>query len=117
MSIPFEIKLVLTHAMIGLDVYPQFRRIGIDTIKLHKEFATDFKATGKTDEVAYFLDYGIRVLNPRLNKMLNRPHDHPTFLKMVEYGIRESIEKSQEVWKLRSEAGKGKYFYGCELTY
>ncbi|HEY5692551.1 MAG TPA: hypothetical protein VIS49_13935 [Cyclobacteriaceae bacterium] len=89
MSIPFEIKSVLTHAMIGLDVYPQFRRIGFDTIKLHKEFETDFKASGKKDEVAYFLDYGIRVLNPRVNQRLNRPLDHPTFLKMVEYGIRE----------------------------
>lgn len=103
--------------MIGLYVYPQFRRIGIDTVKLHKEFSLDFKACGKADEVAYFLDYGIRVLNPKLNQKLNRPIDHPTFLKMVEYGIKEYIEKDQLVWRRRNELGKGKYFYGCELTF
>lgn len=78
---------------------------------------TDFKATGKADEVAYFLDYGIRVLNPKLNHKLNRPIDIPTLLKMVEYGIKEFIEKDQMVLSKRNELKKGKYFYGCELSY
>lgn len=117
MPIPFEIKAVLTMPMIGVSIYPQFRRLGFDTIKLHKEFITDFKASGERDETAYFLDYGLRVLNPMLNQRLNRPIDHPTFIKLVEYSIQDEIKRSQDVWTKRKELGKEGYWYGCELTY
>lgn len=118
MKIPFEIKTVLTLPMIGVNVYPQFRKMGIDTIELHIEFIKAFKAN-KSDlrQVDYFLEYGMTVLNPILNKRLNRPVDHPTFLKLVEYGIRDIIKRDQSVYRKRTQLGLGAYEYGVELIF
>lgn len=45
----------------------------------------------------YFYQWGLQVLNPILNHQLNRPQNHPTFERMMEYLMEPERKKKRQI--------------------
>lgn len=83
-------------------VWPQLRKIGFDTEQLAKQFWDNHKEKGNgMSPNLYFLKWGVEVLQPMMNKKLNRPEDHPTFIKMMDYLMKPFIVKDPYLNKVR----------------
>lgn len=90
-GISYEVQYVFTLASL-VHVMPNLRQTGIDTQKIMQAFWNEYDETGKKEsQTNFFLKYGVRVINPLLNKKLNRPPDHPTFNDILEYSLKEVI--------------------------
>jgi len=117
---PFEIHYVLTEPFAGVYVYPLFRQVLGEALtkKVIIEMNYEHRVQKKyKDWIDHFLNYGEEHINPVLNKALNREPDYPTFIKLVEYGLRLKIELDGHVRDERHKRGKPPYTYGQALTY
>lgn len=48
----------------------------------------------------FFLKYGVRVLNPIINRSLNRPLDYPTsFDEIMKIALKDIIRKDQDLYR------------------
>ena len=93
MEVSSEVKHVFITPYLQY-VWREIRGLGIDTEPLGKRLWDDYAKSGKTvSENLYFLQWGIDVLNPILNQKLDRPLEHPTFAKMMEYLMQPFIAK------------------------
>jgi hypothetical protein len=67
-------------------LYEEMRTLGFNTEKVAAEFQKDYIQNDiKIPESNYFVQYGLRVIQPMLNERLNRPHDHPTFYNLIKH--------------------------------
>jgi hypothetical protein len=90
-GISYEVQYVFTLASL-VHVMPNLRQTGIDTQKVMQTFWDEYDETDKKEsQTNFFLKYGVRVINPLLNKKLNRPPEHPTFNDILEYSLQEVI--------------------------
>ena len=88
-----EVKHVFTTPDL-MYVWEEFRRLGFDTQVIADEMWAKKKETAPDElDGNFFLRYGVEVLQPMLNKRLNRPFDHPTFFNMLHYLLKHKIAK------------------------
>lgn len=92
-GISYEVQYVFTLASL-VYVMPNLRQTGIDTTKVMRDCWQKYDDSDrKESQQNFFLKYGVRVINPLLNKKLNRPTDHPTFNDILEYSLKDVIAK------------------------
>lgn len=85
-------------------VVPQLRRVlgAKDTISVLTSFWQRDRTAGSPE----LLQFGLTDLNLILNEKLNRPADHPTFGRMVEYALKDVIQKDPYCKDLRNTKGE-----------
>ena len=94
-GISYQVQYVFTISSL-VHVMPSLRQTGIDVPKVVRECWDEYDLSDRKDTPAtFFLKYGVRVINPLLNKKLGRPVGHPTFNDIMEYSLEEVIAKDQ----------------------
>ena len=64
------------------------QRFGFNVSAWEKAFETEFdKRKPGTEKVEFFLIYGSQAINPLLNRILQRPFNYPTFLRLTEFVV------------------------------
>lgn len=58
----------------------------------------------------FFLFYAQRVLNPVLNRRLNRPQDHPTLNNLISYSLRQAIANTVDCKEFIKEEPRNPLF-------
>jgi hypothetical protein len=94
-GISYRVQYVFTIASL-VYVMPNLRQTGIDVPRVVRDCWEEYDLGDRKDSPeTFFLKYGVRVINPLLNKKLNRPADHPTFNDILEYSLEDVIAKDQ----------------------
>ena len=96
-GISYQVQYVFTIASL-VHVMPNLRQTGIDVPRVVRDCWEEYDLSDRKDSPeTFFLKYGVRVINPLLNKKLNRPKDHPTFNDILEYSLEEVMAKDQNL--------------------
>lgn len=94
-GISYQVQYVFTIASL-VHVMPNLRQTGIDVPRIIRDLWEEYDLSDRKDSPeVHFLKYGVRVINPLLNKKLNRPVDHPTFNNILEYSLEDVMAKDQ----------------------
>ena len=73
-------------------VMPALRKIGIDTTKILSDCWLEYdESDRKESQPKFFLKYGVRVVNPLLNEILQRPVGYPSFNEILEHALKDVI--------------------------
>ena len=98
-GISYKVQYVFTIASL-VHVMPNLRQTGIDLPRVVRDCWDEYDQSNRKDSPAtFFLKYGVRVINPIINKKLNRPPDHPSFNDILEYSLEEVIAKDRVLQK------------------
>ena len=96
-GISYQVQYVFTIASL-VYVMPNLRQTGIDVPRVVRDCWEEYDLSDRKDSPeAFFLKYGVRVINPLLNKKLGRPKDHSTFNDILEYSLEEVMAKDQNL--------------------
>ena len=99
-GIDVNVQLVFLPEHVEL-LRPQLEKAGLATNTMD-EMIDAYVASGeKVPYERFVLEYGQAVLNPLMNKKLNRPADHPTFNKMLLFVLKDIIESNPIVLEFR----------------
>jgi hypothetical protein len=89
-GIDFQIQIIFKSEYIKL-LIPHFERVGLD-LHVVDELINAYIASGeKVTYEFWFLEYGQRVINPMLNKKLNRDVHHPTFNNLLKHALKDEL--------------------------
>jgi hypothetical protein len=71
---------------------PQFKRAGIIDTDIDEMIDAFIRSGELVSFSKWILTYGQAVLNPIMNKNLNRPPNHPTFNNLLKFALKEFLE-------------------------
>jgi hypothetical protein len=98
-----EVRIVFDATRHLPRVWKQVKELGLDVEQLERDwkYHLTYFAVVANSESENFLQWGSTILNIQLNTKLGRISSHPTFYNMLYYLLREEIERSETLAKIK----------------